>query len=79
MENGSLPNKSRKKCDEKININIFLANNVPELEVGSDSESGTKQTNGKMVPILIIHIIENVPNFECLTMLCSDSFRFFEM
>lgn len=41
-ENGSMPNKSRKKNEEKININIFLAHNVPELELGSDSESGVK-------------------------------------
>lgn len=50
-ENGSLPNKSRKKNEEKININIFLAHNVPELELGSDSESGVKPPIGKMVLI----------------------------
>lgn len=48
---GSLPNKSRKKNEEKMNINIFLAPNVPELELdlGSDSESGIRQINGKSV------------------------------
>lgn len=51
-ENNSLPNKARKKNEEKININIFLAHNVPELDLGSDSECGTKQMNGKMVNIL---------------------------
>lgn len=48
-ENGSLPNKSRKKNEEKININIFLGHNVPELELGSDSESGVKPSIGKTV------------------------------
>lgn len=49
IDNGSLPNKSRKKNEEKININIFLAHNVPELELGSDSESGVKPPMGKTV------------------------------
>lgn len=51
LENGTLSsnNKSRKRNDEKININIFLAQNVPELELGSDSESGLRQVNGKSV------------------------------
>lgn len=50
-ENGSLSNKSRKKNEEKININIFLAQNVPELELelGSDSEGGGRRTNCKTV------------------------------
>lgn len=43
-ENDPLPNKSRKKNEEKININIFLAQNVPELDLGSDSESGARKT-----------------------------------
>ncbi|XP_031621001.1 uncharacterized protein LOC116339320 [Contarinia nasturtii] len=42
-DNDVLPNKSRKKNEEKININIFLAQNVPELDLGSDSESGVKK------------------------------------
>lgn len=50
-EHGSLPNKSRKKNEEKININIFLGHNVPELELGSDSESGVRPTTSKTVCI----------------------------
>ncbi|XP_055310603.1 uncharacterized protein LOC129573715 [Sitodiplosis mosellana] len=45
-ENIPLPNKSRKKNEEKINLNIFLAH-VPELDLGSDLESNIRQTNGK--------------------------------
>lgn len=46
-ENSSVPNKSRKKIEEKINLNIFLGHNVPDL--GSDSECGVRHTNGKSV------------------------------
>lgn len=47
MENGSISNKTRKNTDEKININIFLAQNVPglQLELGGDSESDGRQSN----------------------------------
>lgn len=55
-ENGPLISKSWKKSDEKVNINIFLANNVPELDLGSDSESGVRKTNEKTVLFLKIRV-----------------------
>lgn len=39
----SLANKTNKRHEEKININIFLAQSIPELDLTSDSESGVKQ------------------------------------
>lgn len=64
-DNGSLPNKSRKKNEEKININIFLAQNVPELDLGSDSESGIKPAAGKTVRIETSLESQFVINFIC--------------
>lgn len=56
-ENDSSATKSHIRNDEKININIFLANNMPELEFGSDSECvGKQKSQPKSVFILRISL-----------------------
>lgn len=56
-ENDSAATKAHTRNDEKININIFLANNMPELEFGSDSECVGKQiSQPKSVFILRISL-----------------------
>lgn len=39
-DNASSVKKAHRRNEEKININIFLAHNIPELDLHSDTECG---------------------------------------
>lgn len=58
QENDSSAAKTQNRNDEKININIFLANNLPDVEFGSDTECVGKQTNQ---PKSVLKLSENKP------------------